>query len=169
MLVLLLLLPLVLVSCAASFCRLRQNFRALTSRIAVGSWSACCCCFLCCSGSVGAKAFFLVLFVYYNTCVGVVLKLLSALLLQIAWVCVCVSEFRIAWTYFFIFILRWYLYFLRADLHSETIALFCNSCGVVICISLSLSSCLLFSSAPIAFKMSGNCQLEFMTCLLSEI
>lgn len=169
MLVLLLLLPLVLlVSCAASFCRLRQNFRALTSRIAVGSWSACCCCFLCCSGSVGAKAFF-------SFCLGITIHawaLYSSSCLRCCCElrgCVCVSEFRIAWTYFFIFILRWYLYFLRADLHSETIALFCNSCGVVICISLSLSSCLLFSSAPIACKMSGNCQLEFMTCLLSEI
>lgn len=165
MLVLLLLLPLVLlVSCAASFCRLRQNFRALTSRIAVGSCSACCCC----SGGVGAKAFFLVLFVYYNTCVGVVLKLLSALLLRIAWV--CVSEFRIAWTYFF------FIYFALVFVFSAPIytvkRLLCSVIRVVLSfvyLSLSLPVFSLISSAPIACKMSGNCQLEIMTCLLSEM
>lgn len=113
------------------------------------------------AAAASAPKFFLVLFVYCNTCVGVVLKLLSALLSQNVWVCVCVCQSSELRELNFLFILLWYLYFTPGELHSETIALFCN------CLSPSLLA--LLSFAPIASKMRENCQLEFMTCLLSEM
>lgn len=161
-LVSLLLLLDLLVSCAASFCRLRQNFRALTSRIDVGSCWCCFCCY-CCSGSVGAKALFFGLFVYCNTRVGVVLSSSCLRLYYAVWV--WVSVFRIAWILFCIFP-RWSLQL------GQVKRLLC--CGFRVLLSfVSLSLPLLFipilSFALITCNKRGICQLEFLIFFSLEV
>lgn len=84
-------------------------------------------------------------------------------------VCVCQSSELRELIFFFIYFALVFVF--SAPIYTVK-RLLCSVIRVVLSfvyLSLSLPVFSLISSAPIACKMSGNCQLEIMTCLLSEM